>query len=362
LLALKEATMSQATPAPLDVYWEAVQQRDPAYDGAFVYAVRTTGVYCRPTCPSRRPHRHNVEFFEQMDAAEAAGYRPCQRCTPRQPDQPEPLAETVIAVCRYLEGEHESAPTLDDLAARFNVSPYHLQRTFKRLVGVSPRQYADAHRRDRLKAGLRAGRAVTEAVYDAGYGGSSSFYEGAGAALGMSPVVYREGGRDVNVNYTVVPCKLGYLLVGATERGVCAIRLADSADAARDELLREFPRATVAPASDSLDGWVSAVVAYINGEATRIDLPLDIQATAFQRKVWEALRAIPYGSTRTYSQVAEAIGQPTAARAVAAACAHNPVAMAVPCHRVVRAGGDLSGYRWGVARKRALLRQEAAAG
>lgn len=342
-------------------YWDAVQGRDQTYDGVFVYAVRTTGVYCRPTCPSRRPNRENVEFFTQMDEAETAGYRPCQRCHPRsEGGKVEPMNDLIVEVCRFLEEPHESLPTLDDMAARFNVSPFHLQRTFKRIVGVSPRQYADAHRRDRVKSQLKQGVSVTDAVYEAGYGGSSSFYEGASAALGMTPVTYREGGKAAKVTYTVVPCKLGQLLVGATDKGVCAIRLGDSEADLRAELTDEFPKAQITRDEAALDAWVAAVVEYINGHSTSIDLPLDIQATAFQRKVWDALRAIPYGSTRSYREVAESIGQPTAVRAVAGACAHNPVALAVPCHRVVREGGELSGYRWGVERKRALLEQEAA--
>lgn len=342
-----------------DQRWNAIIERDAAWNGKFVYAVRTTGIYCRPTCPSRRPFRSNVEFYEAAGAAEAAGYRPCQRCHPHSDEPTEPQLDRIVDICRYLEAHDERPPTLADLSARFALSPFHLQRTFKRIVGVSPRQYADAVRQGRLKAFLKEDVTVTDALYAAGYGGSSRLYEQTDHALGMTPIHYRKGGETMDIRYTITSCRLGYLLVAATDRGICKISLGGSEDELLRDLAGEFPAAHIRRDGDSLALWVSALVEYTDGDQTALDLPLDIQATGFQRKVWEALRAIPYGSTCSYQQVAAMIGQPTAARAVASACAHNPVAMAIPCHRVVRQNGDLSGYRWGIERKRALLAHEA---
>ncbi len=352
-------------PQPQEtIYWNAVLERDAAYDGQFVFAVRTTGVYCRPTCPSRRPFRENVEFFQSCAAAQVAGYRACRRCHPDATAQAEPQLPLIVAVCRYLEAEHDSIPTLAALGARFAVSPYHLQRTFKRIVGVSPRQYADAYRQQRLKAFLKADdHTVTDALYAAGYGTSSRLYEQTDDTLGMTPVYYRKGGESMDIRYTVSPCRLGYLLVAATERGICKVSLGDFPAELSADLTEEFPAATITRDDSDAAGlapWVQAIVAYLDGAQTVLNLPLDIQATGFQRKVWEALRAIPYGSTSSYQQVAEAVGQPTAARAVAQACAGNPVALVIPCHRVVRSDGGLSGYRWGTDRKRQILDTEQA--
>jgi AraC family transcriptional regulator of adaptative response/methylated-DNA-[protein]-cysteine methyltransferase len=339
--------------------WNAVIERDAGWNGRFVYAVRTTGIYCRPTCPSRRPFRANVEFFETTGAAEAAGYRPCQRCHPQTDARVEAQLDLIVQVCRALEAHDDKPLTLAELSERFAISPFHLQRTFKRVVGVSPRQYADAVRQGRLKSFLKDESTVTDAIYAAGYGGSSRLYEQVDHALGMTPIHYRKGGETMNIRYTITPCRLGYLLVAATERGVCKISLGGSEAELLSDLGHEFPAAQIARDGEALALWVSALVEYTDGGRSTLDLPLDIQATGFQRRVWEALRTIPYGSTRSYQEVASMIGQPTAARAVASACAHNPVAMAIPCHRVVRQDGDLSGYRWGVERKRALLAREA---
>ena len=339
-------------------YWHAVQTRDKSYDGRFVYAVKTTGIYCRPSCPSRRPKPENIEFFITPDQAEAADYRPCQRCDPRG-ERGELHQDLIVAICRYLDEPRETIPTLDELAAKFSISPFHLQRTFKRLVGVSPRQYADAQRQARLKNGLKRGDSVTHAAYDAGYNSSSSFYQSVSITLGMKPVSYQKKGSAMQIRMTTVPCKLGVLLVAATERGICAIRLGDQAQPLIDEVEREFADAMITRADDDLRDWVSAILDYLDGEAINTELPLDIRSTAFQRKVWDMLRTIPYGERRSYTQVAELIGQPTAARAVASACASNPVALAIPCHRVVNSEGGLSGYRWGIERKRAILEQEA---
>ena len=341
------------------VFWEAVQRHDREFDNVFVYAVRTTNIYCRPSCPSRRPYRENVEFFVAPSEAEQAGYRACQRCQPAGPAAADPQRDLMIEVCRFLEEAHDKTPSLNDLATRFALSSYHLQRTFKRLIGVSPRQYADAQRQSRLKNELKQTDTVTDALYEAGYGTMSSFYDQTDTILGMKPVTYRDRGKAMNIIYTVAPCRLGYLLVAASDQGISKISLGSTPDALIKELEQEFSQARLTQDDRGMQSSVAVLLKYLEGDETRLDLPLDIQATAFQRKVWEALRTIPYGSTRSYRQVAESIGQPTAARAVAQACANNPVALVIPCHRVVRAGGDLSGYRWGVERKRSLLTQEA---
>jgi AraC family transcriptional regulator, regulatory protein of adaptative response / methylated-DNA-[protein]-cysteine methyltransferase len=333
--------------------WQAVLDRDRQFDGQFVYAVRSTGVYCRPSCPSRRPRREQVDFYETNEAAAQAGFRPCKRC---RPDEVDSQAEMVRQVCAYIE-THETA-TLAELSQAVSVSPFHLQRVFKRLMGISPRQYADAYRLGQLKTHLKKGSSVTDAVYEAGYGSSSRVYERSDGQLGMTPSAYRRGGEGMNIVYTVRDCPLGRVLIAVTERGVCAVSLGSS-DAMLDEfVLNEFPAASVRRDDGLLSDWVDAILSYLNGWQPRVDVPLDVQATAFQRRVWEALRTIPAGETRTYSQVAASIGQPTAVRAVAHACATNRIALAIPCHRVIRTDGDLGGYRWGLERKRTLLAQE----
>jgi AraC family transcriptional regulator, regulatory protein of adaptative response / methylated-DNA-[protein]-cysteine methyltransferase len=342
--------------------WEAVLARDSEADGAFVYAVRTTGIYCRPTCPSRRPRRENVAFFPLPEAAEQAGFRACRRCHPEQSTVRDPQVALVQRVCRAIAANPEEPPTLASLGTTVNLSPFHLQRTFKRVMGITPRQYAEACRVGRLKDELRKGEAVTSALYGAGYGSASRLYESAPAHLGMTPAVYRRGGVGMRIHYTVVPCPLGLLLVAATERGICAITLGDADDALAAALKREYPAAEIARDAAGLDSAVTAIIRHLRGQEPHLDLPLDVQATAFQWRVWEALRAIPYGSTRSYGEIARAIGQPTAARAVAQACATNRVALAIPCHRVVREDGAVGGYRWGVERKRTLLAQEQTGG
>ncbi|MBI3734160.1 MAG: bifunctional DNA-binding transcriptional regulator/O6-methylguanine-DNA methyltransferase Ada [Chloroflexi bacterium] len=345
-----------------DQRWQAVLQRDREADGAFVYAVRSTGIYCRPSCPSRRPQRAQVVFYERPAAAEQAGFRACRRCQPRQiaPSAPEP--EWVRAACDYIEAHPGEPLTLDTLSARVHVSPYHLQRTFKRVTGVTPRQYAEARRLERLKTGLKNGGTVTGALYEAGYGSSSRLYERSADQLGMTPAAYRKGGLGMQIHYTLAACRLGRLLVAATEKGLCAVSLGD-ADAALEAALRqEYPAADLRRADAALGEWVHALTDYLSGQPLRGDLPLDVQATAFQRQVWDALRAIPYGQTRTYSQIALSLGNPKATRAVGHACASNPVSLVIPCHRAVRADGGLGGYRWGLERKRRLLETEAPKG
>ncbi len=340
--------------------WRAVEARDARFDGAFVFAVATTGVYCRPSCPSRRPKRRNVRFYAVPEAAEWAGYRACRRCRPGDAEARDPRLDAVRRACRYIEGHDDGPPTLAALGAHVNLSAHHLQRSFKAVMGITPRHYADARRLDRLKGLLRDGDDVAGALYEAGYGSSSRLYEKAPSQLGMTPATYRRGGAGARIAYTIVDSPLDRLLVGATERGVCALYLGDDESALEATLVAEYPAATIVRDDAGLGRWVDAVLAHLDGRAPHLDLPLDVRATAFQRRVWEALRAIPYGETRSYGEVARAIGQPTARRAVARACATNPVAVVVPCHRVVAASGALAGYRWGTERKQALLAKERA--
>lgn len=340
-------------------YWQAVLRRDGSYDGRFVYAVRSTGIYCRPSCPARRPRRELVEFFALPEEAERAGYRACRRCGPNGAAPAEPNLDLVGAICRYLDEAHEPAPTLADLGRRFGLSPSHLQRTFKRIVGVSPRQYAAARRLERFKGHLQQGAPVTQALYEAGYESASHVYGQDARRLGMAPARYRRGGVGMQIAYSVAPCPLGQLLLAATEAGVCAVKLGDSEAALEEALRAEYPAAAIRRDDARLGPWLAAILAHLDGARPHLDLPLDVRATAFQERVWQALRAIPYGSTRSYGEVAAAIGMPSAARAVARACAANPVALLIPCHRVIREGGGLGGYRWGIERKRALLEAEA---
>jgi AraC family transcriptional regulator of adaptative response/methylated-DNA-[protein]-cysteine methyltransferase len=342
-----------------DARWQAVLARDRRCDGRFVFAVRSTGIYCRPSCPARRPRRAQVRFFAGPADAERADFRPCRRCQPRDAVAPE--VEVVRQVCRYIEDHPDGPTTLTALGAHVGVSPSHLQRLFKSIMGVTPRQYVEARRLERFKDQLREGDAVTGALYDAGYRSSSQLYTQAPARLGMTPTTYRKGGKGMDIMYTTTASPFGSLLVAATERGLCTVRFGESVADLEQALVREFPAATIQRDDAALRPWVDALVRYLEGRQPQLDLPLDVQATAFQSRVYEALRAIPYGSTRSYSQVAQAIGQPTAVRAVAHACATNPVALVIPCHRVVRDDGSLGGYRWGVERKSALLAQEARA-
>lgn len=339
--------------------WRAIELRDAAFDGVFFYGVRTTGVFCRPSCASRQPRRANVAFFASAEAAEAAGFRPCQRCHPCGASPNEVRVELIAAICRYLEQPHERIPTLAELAAQFHLSPYHLQRSFKRVTGVSPRQYADSHRQQRVRQHLKAGVDVGAALYDAGYGSSSAFYAQASDSLGMRPTTYRAGGASLELRYASAPCSLGCVLLAATDRGICSVTLGDNEAALLEQLQHEFPRAHLQSDPAGLQPWLATLLEHLDGAQPALNLPLDIQATAFQRTVWEALRGIPYGETISYGELARRIGRPTATRAVAQACATNPVALINPCQRVVRGNGELGGYRWGVERKRAILDHEA---
>jgi AraC family transcriptional regulator of adaptative response/methylated-DNA-[protein]-cysteine methyltransferase len=344
-----------------DVCWRAVEGRDRSYDGAFVYAVLSTRVYCRPSCPSRRPGRKQVVFFRLPQTAERSGFRPCGRCQPRENDGRGAGAKWVLEACRYIEGNQEEPLNLSTLAGRFRISPFRLQRTFKKVTGLSPRQYADACRMKLLKNQLRRGRSVADALYEAGYGSSSRLYERAPAQLGMTPATYGKGGAGVAIRYALAPCRLGrpgWILVGATDRGVCAVRMGDSADELERDLRAEFPRATLSGSHPQLARWLNSIVKHLQGSHPEIEIPVDVQATAFQRRVWQALAKIPYGTTQSYKEIAKGIGNPKAVRAVGHACAANPVAVIVPCHRAVRSDGKLGGYRWGLERKQALLEYE----
>ncbi|MGH7510275.1 MAG: bifunctional DNA-binding transcriptional regulator/O6-methylguanine-DNA methyltransferase Ada [Gemmatimonadales bacterium] len=341
---------------PDDGRWEAVLGRDQTHDGEFVYAVSTTGIYCRPTCPSRRPARDHVSFFDTADAAESAGYRPCLRCEPRSSY---PTAIRLVDLARKYIDEHPTeAVTLERLGQLAGMSPFHLQRTFKRVVGVTPKAYASALRLQRMKSRLRHGASVSRATYDAGYGSGSRAYEQAQKRLGMTPGRYRKGGIGIRIRYAVAPSPAGLLLVAATDRGLCAVMLGDERERLETALRREYPAATIEREDQELRGYTEMVVALLGGNHLRSGPALDVPGTPFQWQVWEALRRIPPGETRSYQAIARELGRPTAARAVARACAGNPVALVIPCHRVVREDGQLGGYRWGLERKRRLLEEE----
>jgi AraC family transcriptional regulator of adaptative response/methylated-DNA-[protein]-cysteine methyltransferase len=340
--------------------WNAVAAHDRTADGLFVYAVASTGVYCRPWCPSRRPRRDRVTFFETPGAARSAGFRPCRRCRPDGAPTADPWVEKIRRACVYLSNV-DGHPSLATLAARLGGSPYHLQRNFRRLVGVTPREYAEACRFRKVKRHLRDGTDVTGAMFDAGYGSSSRFYERAVPKLGMSPSTYRRGGAGMDIRYTIVDSPLGRLLVASTLRGVCAVAMGSSDVELERALACEYPTANVAADAGRLAKWTESILAHLTGRLPRLDLPLDVRATAFQWQVWQALAAIPYGETRSYGDIAAAIGRPRAVRAVARACATNPVALAIPCHRVVSADGSTGGYRWGAGRKKKLLASERSA-
>jgi AraC family transcriptional regulator of adaptative response/methylated-DNA-[protein]-cysteine methyltransferase len=339
-------------------YWRATLSRDARADGTFVLAVRSTHIYCRPSCPARRPLRRNVVFFRTREEAEKQGFRPCRRCRPNEVAGPVAL---VANASRLLADSGEDSVRFAPLATRLGTTPATLRRAFLQVTGLRPRELAEALRLARFKKMLRAGKGITEALYETGYGSSSRVYERSNAQLGMTPATYRKGGMGMKIGYTIAKSTLGKVLVAATERGVSAVYLGDAEGKLIQELRDEYPRADLTPATDTLEGWVKEIVQRVEGKPPHIELPLDLQATAFQRRVWQELQHIPRGTTRTYSQVARALGNPKAVRAVARACATNPVSIVVPCHRVIREDGNLAGYRWGLSRKEQLLAQERAA-
>jgi AraC family transcriptional regulator of adaptative response/methylated-DNA-[protein]-cysteine methyltransferase len=337
-----------------------IRRRDAAYDGRFFYAVATTGVYCRPSCAARPARRENVSFYHSVETAESAGFRACKRCRPDRIGEPHPQVEAVARACRLIESSEE-IPSLDELAGAAGLSAFHFHRVFRKVTGVTPKAYANAARARRVAEGLRTVDTVTSAIYGAGFNASSRFYETATARLGMTPTALRRGAAGEEIRFAVGQCSLGAVLVAATGKGVCAILLGDEPDGLVRDLQDRFPKAELRGGDAEFDRIVARAVGLVEVPGQSLDLPLDIRGTAFQQRVWEALRAIPAGTTASYSEIAKAIGHPTASRAVASACAHNPLAIAIPCHRVVRIDGDASGYRWGIERKRELLSRERAA-
>jgi len=341
-----------------DARWQAVVERDASADGTFVYSVRSTGVYCRPSCPSRLAKRVNVQFHATAKAAERAGFRPCKRCKPDQPGLVEKQAAKVAEICRFIESA-DHTPSLDELAKRAQMSTFHFHRTFKAATGVTPAAYARGERAKRVREELGdEGQSVTSAIYGAGYNSGSRFYEKSTEVLGMKPSEYRAGGANNVIRFSVGECSLGSILVAHSERGVCAIFLGDDPETLLHELEDRFPNAELIGSDKDFETLVAKVVAFVEAPRLGLDLPLDVRGTAFQQRVWRALQKIPAGKTLSYADVAKRIGSPKAVRAVASACAANAIAVAIPCHRVVRKGGGLSGYRWGVERKRALLKRE----
>ena len=340
-----------------ELFWNAVKANDARFDGTFYLGVKTTGIYCRPSCRARTPKRENVGFFPSVSTAERAGLRACLRCKPKDIKGVDAQVAKMLKVCQMLESD--DLYSLEDLSSEVGLSPFHFQRSFKEIIGVSPKKYAEAKRMEKFREELRTGSDVTTAMYDAGFGSSSRLYEKASENLGMTPTKYKKGGQGMKINFTITDCELGRILVARTMKGLCNVAFSDEDDALEANLRKEFPNAEVVKDANVLKDFVDEILKHLAGEKKRLDLPLDIQATAFQMKVWELLRKVPYGETVTYTQIAEQIGDKKKVRAVAQACASNRVAVVIPCHRVVGKDGKLSGYRWGVERKEKILRTEA---
>lgn len=348
----------QISPRVADRYWRATLHRDSQADGSFVFAVRSTNIYCRPSCPARRPLRQNTLFFRTPQDAELQGFRACQRCRPKHQDS---AATLVRQAASMLATSQEESARLGDLAVKLSSTPARLRRAFHRVTGLSPKDFEQAFRLRKLKQMLRDGSTITDALYACGYGSSSRLYEKTNSHLGMTPASYRKGGEGMKIGFTVGNTSLGKVLVAATERGLSAVYLGDAEKILIDELRDEYPKAEIVRAARGNDRWLNEVLERVEGSAPSMDLPLDVQATAFQRRVWNELQKIPRGTTKTYTQIARALGKPRSIRAVARACATNPVSIVVPCHRVIRTDGTLAGYRWGLPRKEKLLQREGAA-
>jgi len=338
-----------------EIFWKAVQNNDARFNGAFVYGVNSTGIYCKPSCSSRLPKRENVKFFTSFEIAENKGFRACLRCKP-QSETANPQTEIVIRACEILEAEEQI--TLEDLSAELNLSAAHLQKIFKEIIGVSPKKFAELKRLEKFKNEIKKGNEVTDAMYEAGFNSSSRLYENVAEKLGMTPKTYAKKGKNMKIDYTITNCDLGKLLVARTEKGVCAVTFGDDEKTLTENLFSEYERAEITENNTNLKDYVKAILANLEGADKTLDLPLDLQATAFQMRVWEILRKIPYGETVSYSDVAAQIGNKNSVRAVATACASNRVALVIPCHRVIGKSGDLSGYRWGIERKAKLLQKE----
>lgn len=340
-----------------DWRWLAVEAKNGEFDGVFYFGVRTTGIFCRPSCSSRQPKRQNVSFFITPTEAENAGFRACLRCKPKNEYEPGPAALLIQNAFELLKSDEIEIASIDDLSIRLNVSPGHLQKTFKGVLGLSPKEVLDMMRLENFKRNVRE-TDVTTSLYESGFGSSRALYEKAGESLGMTPAIYKKGGKDMKINYTIVDSRLGKLMVAATEKGICSVSFGDTADELESGLRQEFFSASIDKNDAELKNAVTTILKSLDGEKTILTLPLDLHASAFQLRVWAELRKIPYGETRSYGQIAASLGTPKSFRAVARACATNPVALVNPCHRVIAADGKLSGYKWGIERKAELLKQE----
>ncbi len=339
-----------------EICWQAVKQNDKRFDGVFWTCVKTTNIFCKPSCTARLPKRENVFFVDRFEQAEQKGFRACLRCQPKVENVVDSQVQTVLDACELLESEENL--TLENLSEKLDVSSYHLQRTFKKIIGVSPKKYAESRRIEKFKYEIKNGNDVTDAMYEVGFGSSSRLYENVSSKLGMTPKTYQKGGEGMKINWTITDCDLGRLLVARTEKGICSVKFGDDDSKLFDELKTEYSMAEISEDNNNLKEFVKEIVEHLKGNKPQLDLPIDVQATAFQMQVWETLRKIPYGETLSYGEVAEKIGNKKAVRAVASACAKNRVALVIPCHRVIGSNGKMSGYRWGIERKKALLDKE----
>jgi AraC family transcriptional regulator, regulatory protein of adaptative response / methylated-DNA-[protein]-cysteine methyltransferase len=339
-----------------EIYWNAVKNNDKRFDGIFFTGVKTTKIFCKPSCSAKLPKRENVDFYADWQVAENKGFRACLRCKPKNLEAKNPQVEMILNACKLLETEENI--TLETLGETLKINAIHLQKTFKEIIGVSPKKFAENLRLEKFKAEIKSGNDVVNSIYEAGYGSSRSLYENVYGKLGMTPKVYQKGGKGMKINYAVADCYLGKMLVARTEKGVCSVTFGDTGDFLREKLCEEFPKAEINENNGELKGFVEEILRHLSGKNKLIDLPLDLQATAFQMQVWELLRKIPFGETLSYKQVAEKLGNPKAVRAVARACAANRIAVVIPCHRVIGTNGSLSGYRWGIERKAKLIESE----